>query len=706
MKRLVLILSLLGTTLAAAEQTDPMRFDRVPIGVDSGALPSPASGTGLVFSDEIEAPGADWIRLWFGPTELPEGATLVVTSARSGAHQVLDAQTLAQWSNSSAYFEGDRVFVDLYVPAGAGESRVVIDSVDAGLPPIAPRTICDGTDLRVLSNDPRTSRLAPQGCTAWLFNNRPNTVLTAHHCGAAAGDVIWFNVPLRTSGGSPVPPPPEHQYAVDGSSLQDGGSWTLGNDWRIFGVFNNSNSGLSPVDAQLRTYVLATATPPADGRPINITGYGTTSFPVPPAWSSVQKSHTGPFFSKSGTVIRYRADTTGGNSGSAVLDEQTGRVIGIHTNGGCGTGSTSSNSGTSIDNTGLRNALLVPRGVAAGPVPAVISLIGEAPDRVEPDGSTPVSVDVLPDFTTESPLDGATLHTNDGSGWVETAMASGFGGGWVGAFPASPCGSTVRYYFSARGADGTPVNFPPGAPGVAFEAVSSEAWGVIAEHDFESADGWTVQNAPGTSGGWERGAPSTTDRRGGPNEDADGSGTCWTTGLGLNVDLTGGPTTLLSPVYDLSGAVDPVLEVSLWMNSDGSSKTLDVSFSSDGGATWTLVGANGPTPGWRDFGYRISDFVSLTSAFRARVVASDLGTNHVIEAGVDAVRIRDVACSEVSCGVADLAHPFGVLDLADVQAFIAGFLQSDPISDLAEPFGVFDLQDVEAFLDSFGLGCP
>ena len=48
----------------------------------------------------------------------------------------------------------------------------------------------------------------------------------------------------------------------------------------------------------------------------------------------------------------------------------------------------------------------------------------------------------------------------------------------------------------------------------------------------------------------------------------------------------------------------------------------------------------------------------------------------------------------------------GVLDLGDIQAFIAGFTGQDPVSDLAVPFGVFDLADVQAFIASFNAGCP
>ena len=55
---------------------------------------------------------------------------------------------------------------------------------------------------------------------------------------------------------------------------------------------------------------------------------------------------------------------------------------------------------------------------------------------------------------------------------------------------------------------------------------------------------------------------------------------------------------------------------------------------------------------------------------------------------------------------ADLAEPFGVLDLADVQAFIASFTSGTNAADLAEPFGVLDLADVQAFITSFNAGCP
>ncbi|HHN79113.1 MAG TPA: hypothetical protein ENK11_10650, partial [Phycisphaerales bacterium] len=48
----------------------------------------------------------------------------------------------------------------------------------------------------------------------------------------------------------------------------------------------------------------------------------------------------------------------------------------------------------------------------------------------------------------------------------------------------------------------------------------------------------------------------------------------------------------------------------------------------------------------------------------------------------------------------------GVLDLADISAFISAFLAQDPAADLAPPAGVFDLADLGTFIQAFLAGCP
>lgn len=53
---------------------------------------------------------------------------------------------------------------------------------------------------------------------------------------------------------------------------------------------------------------------------------------------------------------------------------------------------------------------------------------------------------------------------------------------------------------------------------------------------------------------------------------------------------------------------------------------------------------------------------------------------------------------------ADLDGSCGVLDLTDVQIFVAGFVAMDPIADINGD-GLFDLSDVQLFIASFLAGC-
>ncbi len=72
----------------------------------------------------------------------------------------------------------------------------------------------------------------------------------------------------------------------------------------------------------------------------------------------------------------------------------------------------------------------------------------------------------------------------------------------------------------------------------------------------------------------------------------------------------------------------------------------------------------------------------------------------------------DVTCTlgsetvSVSCGIADLAPPYGTLDFSDVLAFLTFFDNMDPEADFASPSGTFDFSDVIAFLIAFDAGCP
>lgn len=57
------------------------------------------------------------------------------------------------------------------------------------------------------------------------------------------------------------------------------------------------------------------------------------------------------------------------------------------------------------------------------------------------------------------------------------------------------------------------------------------------------------------------------------------------------------------------------------------------------------------------------------------------------------------------CNPADLAEPFSVLDLGDVQTFVSAFTGGDLIADLTGDT-VLDLADLQAFVTAFIAGCP
>lgn len=57
------------------------------------------------------------------------------------------------------------------------------------------------------------------------------------------------------------------------------------------------------------------------------------------------------------------------------------------------------------------------------------------------------------------------------------------------------------------------------------------------------------------------------------------------------------------------------------------------------------------------------------------------------------------------CGPADLAEPYEIIDLADINAFVSGFLALDPIADI-DSNGIYDLGDISAFVSAFLAGCP
>lgn len=298
----------------------------------------------------VRVDGAHSLRLRFDRVELAPGTVLRLTSLTDGARQHLNATTIEQWRRTSAWFNGPLVKVELLAAEGARAAGVLeLGSVYAGRRQPSPESQCGGSDDRVPSSAANRARLLQMGCTANLTAD--GCFITAGHCLDAGGpnDVVEFNVPLSNPNTSLNHPPPSDQYIPTPNSQHVNGG--LGNDWGVFTVFPNTETGLMPLQAQGPGLEFSTVLPKRNNV-VEITGYGVDTGSA----NQTQQVSSGPVtqISASANTLKYRADTEGGNSGSAVL--VGGRIVAIHTNGGCRTSNRGANSGTLIGNASFQAA--------------------------------------------------------------------------------------------------------------------------------------------------------------------------------------------------------------------------------------------------------------------------------------------------------------------------------------------------------------
>jgi hypothetical protein len=247
---------------------------------------------------------------------------------------------------------------------------------------------------------------------------------------------------------------------------------------------------------------------------------------------------------------------------------------------------------------------------------------------------------------------------------------------------------------------------------------------VVFDDNFQTDQGWTVTNSPGlTDGAWQRTTPDPGRRRPRrrPRVRLRRLGFCYITDNGAdNSDVDGGSTTLTSPDFAVAGSPEAVISYARWFdNNEGGSaanavhrdlRHPDLQQRRRLVVGLETVGPTGPevSGGWIEKSFRIADFVTPTDQVRVRFIASD-DTGTVVEAGVDAVSVSGLTCENPTggaCNAADLAEPFGVLDLADINAFVAASRARTRSRTSPRPFGVFDLADINAFVAAFNGRLP
>lgn len=397
-------LALALAALAAAQATaQPAPAPRLVVPAAEAPEAMGALFDPLAAGEEVvEVPGASWLQLRFGAFELGDG-TLTVT-AEEGDSQTFDQDQIEAWGGLTAIFNGSRVTVALSEGATAEVAEIVVglpapaseETADPalpgpladllgpdaarfaaedefrapeGAPEMAPEaemdveSICGAADDRTASSHPFVGRIMPIGCTGWIIKG--GAILTAGHCISSATQTLEFDVPSSRADGTTVSPPVRDQYRIIGDSIVSGYTG-VGNDWAVFEVLPNTETGLTAVAAQGGGFRPSNSANPGS---VVITGHGVDGpapgFGRPPprnADNQTQQTHSGTLTENSiqGTSqarLRYTADTQGGNSGSPVIVSGGGTVtIGIHTNGGCSAGG-GANAGTSFRNATLWDAV-------------------------------------------------------------------------------------------------------------------------------------------------------------------------------------------------------------------------------------------------------------------------------------------------------------------------------------------------------------
>jgi hypothetical protein len=300
------------------------------------------------------------------------------------------------------------------------------------------------------------------------------------------------------------------------------------------------------------------------------------------------------------------------------------------------------------------------------------------PDFIDPNVETVLTVQI--NEVGDNIVSGSELlHYRFDDGSFQTVpLTHNSGNLYEAMLPAASCGDTPEFYFSVDTVSSGLQYSPSDAPSSTYTCMVGSL-DLFFTDDFETNQGWIVENDEDlTEGAWERGIP-IDDNRGDPPTDYDGSGQCYITGNSDDEDIDGGTTYLISPTFDLETGEDAYVSYALWytnnFGADPNNDYFNTYISNDDGANWVLAQTIGPNSlsGWVEQGFMIGDVVSLTDQMKIRFEASDLNDGSVVEAGIDAFELSIFNC-EASGPILDFqpeSLSFGPLQTneTDVQSF-------------------------------------
>ena len=261
--------------------------------------------------------------------------------------------------------------------------------------------------------------------------------------------------------------------------------------------------------------------------------------------------------------------------------------------------------------------------------------------------------DITSHAGTLDPSTPKVFYRVNGGSWQNSALIGGSGSTYVGLIPVPVTGSVIDWYLEANDTQGHTSRLPSNAP-LAYESiVVASALQTIVEDMMETGAGWTVNNGPTlTTGAWFRANPNGTSLNGlaanPENDSSDAGANCFFTGQSAvgggagDQDVDGGPTSLISPTYDLSGN-DAIIEYKRWFFNDDGDDFLTVDISNDNGATWTLVETVGGIQNtWVQRSFRLRSYITSSSQIKLRFSTSDEPNNSVTEAAIDHIVVKRI----------------------------------------------------------------
>jgi hypothetical protein len=254
----------------------------------------------------------------------------------------------------------------------------------------------------------------------------------------------------------------------------------------------------------------------------------------------------------------------------------------------------------------------------------------------------------------------------DGGVFLTSPLVHSEGDTYVATIPSVRCDQIPEFYFSAQGDGGTTVCNPFNAPGGFYRATAGTIVTSAAD-DFETDQGWMIQNLGATAGDWERGVPVVDQSYPyGPYADSDGSGCCFLTGNHMgDSDVDYGATCIMSPIFGITEGETLAYDYYLYLSDESSGNdvlVVDIN-STSGVGKWTEIVRHDTHNGqvWSTNGISAGDLVaadvSLTSTMRIRFTVNDDNPQSIVEAGIDAFRVYAFVCEPNYPDVPELLTP-------------------------------------------------